>query len=49
MKNDRDAVPFSYRVKVGHISANPVEVHIEADASELKALAEAGASSPSRI
>ncbi|MBX4928443.1 YceD family protein [Rhizobium binae] len=41
MKNDRDDVPFSYRVKVGHISANPVEVHIEADASELKALAEA--------
>ncbi|ANL71575.1 hypothetical protein AMC83_CH01563 [Rhizobium phaseoli] len=41
MKNDRDDVPFSYRVKVGHISANPVEVHIEADAGELKALAEA--------
>ncbi|ANL40014.1 UNVERIFIED_ORG: uncharacterized metal-binding protein YceD (DUF177 family) [Rhizobium esperanzae] len=40
MKNDRDDVPFSYRVKVGHISANPVEVHIEADAGELKALAE---------
>ncbi|MBC2803232.1 DUF177 domain-containing protein [Rhizobium ruizarguesonis] len=40
MKNDRDDVPFSYQVKVGHISANPVEVHVEADASELKALAE---------
>ena len=31
--------PFSYPVKVGHISANPVEVHIEADANELKGLA----------
>jgi len=39
MKNDRDDVPFSYHVKVGHISANPVEVHVEADASELTALA----------
>jgi|GEM_PF-6584528 len=35
MKNDRDDVPFSYHVKVGHISANPVEVHVEADANEL--------------
>ncbi len=40
MKNARDDVPFSYQVKVGHISANPVEVHVEADTSELKALAE---------
>ncbi|WP_064706870.1 YceD family protein [Rhizobium bangladeshense] len=41
MKDNLDDVPFSYRVKVGHISANPVEVHIEAAPSELKALAEA--------
>ncbi|NEJ70797.1 DUF177 domain-containing protein [Rhizobium phaseoli] len=40
MKNNRDDVPFSYHVKVGHISANPVEVHVEADGKELKALAE---------
>ncbi|MDH6266706.1 uncharacterized metal-binding protein YceD (DUF177 family) [Rhizobium sp. SG_E_25_P2] len=31
--------PFSYRVKVGHVSHNPIEVHVEADARELKALA----------
>jgi uncharacterized metal-binding protein YceD (DUF177 family) len=31
--------PFSYLVKVGHISANPVDVHVEADATELKGLA----------
>jgi uncharacterized metal-binding protein YceD (DUF177 family) len=31
--------PFSYPVKVGHISANPVDVHIEADKSELEDLA----------
>ncbi|KQV82048.1 DUF177 domain-containing protein [Rhizobium sp. Root1220] len=39
MKNSRDDVPFSYLVKVGHISANPVEVHVEADKKELEALA----------
>jgi uncharacterized metal-binding protein YceD (DUF177 family) len=31
--------PFSYLVKVGHISANPVDVHVEADASERQGLA----------
>jgi uncharacterized metal-binding protein YceD (DUF177 family) len=31
--------PFSYLVKVGHISANPVDVHLEADAAELSGLA----------
>jgi uncharacterized metal-binding protein YceD (DUF177 family) len=31
--------PFSYLVKVGHVSHNPIEVHVEADARELKALA----------
>ncbi len=31
--------PFSYPVKVGHISANPVDVHLEADDTELKGLA----------
>lgn len=41
MKLRQDGIPFSYLVKVGHISANPVEVHLEADAAELKALAEA--------
>jgi uncharacterized metal-binding protein YceD (DUF177 family) len=40
MKKDRQDIPFSYPVKVGHISANPVEVHLEADADELKALAQ---------
>src|SRR5262249_10670876 len=40
MKNNREDASFSYLVKVGHISANPVEVHIEADKNELKALAE---------
>jgi uncharacterized metal-binding protein YceD (DUF177 family) len=30
---------FSYPVKVGHISANPVAVHVEADARERLALA----------
>lgn len=38
MNSDPD-VPFSYPVKVGHISANPVEVHVEADATEMKGLA----------
>ncbi len=40
MTKSHDEVPFSYLVKVGHISANPVDVHLEADARELKALAE---------
>lgn len=34
-----DDVPFSYPVKVGHISANPVRIGLEADAEELQALA----------
>ncbi|MFB9951109.1 DUF177 domain-containing protein [Rhizobium puerariae] len=34
-----DGSPFSYPVKVGHISANPVTVHLEADARELEDLA----------
>jgi uncharacterized metal-binding protein YceD (DUF177 family) len=41
MKNTElnEEIPFSYPVKVGHISANPVDVHMEADGNELKALA----------
>lgn len=31
--------PFSYRIKVGHVSHNPLEVRIEADERERKALA----------
>lgn len=38
MKKD-DNTPFSYQVKVGHISANPVEVTISADAEERAGLA----------
>lgn len=38
--NDSGETPFSYHVKVGHISANPVEVHVEADKRELAGLAE---------
>jgi uncharacterized metal-binding protein YceD (DUF177 family) len=34
-----DDTPFSYAVKVGHISANPVEVTISADAAERAGLA----------
>jgi uncharacterized metal-binding protein YceD (DUF177 family) len=34
-----DETPFSYPVKVGHISANPVEVKIAANAEELAGLA----------
>ncbi|WP_439617006.1 YceD family protein [Shinella sp.] len=34
-----DDTPFSYPVKVGHISANPVSVTIEADAEERAGLA----------
>src|SRR5689334_23340123 len=40
MKHQDDAIPFSYLVKVGHVSANPVEVRLEADEKERKALAE---------
>lgn len=39
-KTEFDAqIPFSYPVKVGHISANPVDVHLEADGRELEGLA----------
>lgn len=38
--NTSDKPPFSYLVKVGHVSHNPIEVHVEADARERKALAE---------
>lgn len=38
-KHNSDETPFSYPVKVGHISANPVEVHVEADDRELAGLA----------
>lgn len=38
MNND-DIPPFSYPVKVGHVSANPVEVKISADAAERAGLA----------
>jgi len=34
-----DDAPFSYLVKVGHISANPVRIGLEASPEELKALA----------
>lgn len=34
-----DRPPFSYPVKVGHISANAVSVHVEASDRELEALA----------
>lgn len=34
-----DETPFSYRVKVGHISANPVTVTISADPRECEGLA----------
>lgn len=43
MKNKGDSTgkpPFSYPVKVGHISANPVTVRLAADERECKALAE---------
>jgi uncharacterized metal-binding protein YceD (DUF177 family) len=40
MKHQDDTIPFSYLVKVGHVSANPVEVRLEADEKERKALAE---------
>lgn len=38
MKKD-DETPFSYLVKVGHVSANPIEVTISADAQERTGLA----------
>lgn len=38
-KMDEGKPPFSYPVKVGHIAANPVEVHLEADEEERKGLA----------
>jgi uncharacterized metal-binding protein YceD (DUF177 family) len=31
--------PFSYRIKVGHVSHNPLEVRVEADKREREALA----------
>ncbi|QRM54954.1 DUF177 domain-containing protein [Sinorhizobium sp. BG8] len=34
-----EQAPFSYPVKVGHISANPVEVHLEADERERSEIA----------
>lgn len=34
-----DEVPFSYPVKVGHISANPVRIKLDANDAELQALA----------
>lgn len=36
---EKGDVPFSYKVKVGHISANPVTVKLSADARELEGLA----------
>ena len=38
-KPNSDETPFSYPVKVGHISANPVEVRLAADDRELEGLA----------
>jgi uncharacterized metal-binding protein YceD (DUF177 family) len=35
------ATPFSFRVKVGHVSHNPLEIHLEADERERAALAAA--------
>ncbi len=31
-KSPPTIAPISYRVKVGHVSQKPVEVHVEADA-----------------
>jgi uncharacterized metal-binding protein YceD (DUF177 family) len=39
MSKSPKSAPFSYKVKVGHVSHNPIEVHIEADDRECKALA----------
>jgi hypothetical protein len=38
--NASDKPPFSYLVKVGHVSHNPLEVHVEADQRERQGLAE---------
>ena len=38
--NKKDGNEFSYLVKVGHVSANPVQVHVEADERERAGLAE---------
>ncbi|MDX3928713.1 MAG: DUF177 domain-containing protein [Shinella sp.] len=38
MKKNQD-IPFSYPVKIGHISANPVEVRLAADEEERAGLA----------
>lgn len=38
--DENELPPFSYPVKVGHVSANAVAVHVEADARELEGLAE---------
>jgi uncharacterized metal-binding protein YceD (DUF177 family) len=35
-----DKPPFSYLVKVGHVSHNPFDLHVEADERERRALAE---------
>ena len=35
----KDRPPFSYRVRVGHVSHNALEVHVEADGKERAALA----------
>lgn len=39
-RNQNDKTEFSYLVKVGHVSANPVQVHVEADEREKAGLAE---------
>jgi uncharacterized metal-binding protein YceD (DUF177 family) len=38
MRNPREA--FSYKVKVGHVAANPVTVRFEADQAELETIAD---------
>jgi len=38
-KKGANDVAFSYLVKVGHVSVNPVKVHVEADERERQALA----------
>jgi len=37
--SEGDRPPFSYLVKVGHVSHNALDVHVEADARERQALA----------
>ncbi|MGL3608867.1 YceD family protein [Rhizobium sp. G187] len=39
-KNAIEKPEFSYLVKVGHVSANPIQVHVEADSRECASLAE---------